>query len=66
MRARERDHEAVGARLGAPYLAVAAEQLADVRSRLRQLEGTAEKAGLGTPRRVSSGTRPIRRSSERT
>jgi hypothetical protein len=29
---RERDHEAVGARLGAPYVAGAAEQLAGVRS----------------------------------
>jgi hypothetical protein len=39
------DHEAVGARLGAPYLAVTAEQLADVRSLLRQPEALEAPAG---------------------
>src|SRR5215216_3131819 len=43
--ARERDHEAVGARFGAPYLAVAAEQLTDVRSLLRQPEALEALAG---------------------
>src|SRR5215207_238043 len=43
--ARERDHEAVGARLGAPYLAVAAEQLADVRCLLPQPEALEALAG---------------------
>src|ERR687892_375428 len=48
-------HEAVGAQLGAPYLAVAAEQLADVGSLLRQPERfEALAGGIETHQRVGA------------
>jgi hypothetical protein len=55
-----RDHEAVRVRLGAPYLAVAAEQLADIRFRSRQAEALEALAGGIETHQRSRSARPAR------